>query len=127
MNKNKKIRLGIAVAMIISIFLPAAKMGIISVSLLDGITVGGSAELLLLVLLIIAFGVLTFMDKYLFARICSGLVLLACLYAAFKMGDSQSKLASLGADFNVFSVLGIGAYLLFLSSIAGVIFSKPEK
>lgn len=120
LNKNKKIRLGIAVAMIISLFLPFLKLGALSMSLIDGISQNATLELLLLILMVIVFGVLTFMDKYLGARICSGLVLSVCLYAAFKM-------ASLGIDFNIFSLLGIGAYLLLLSSIAGVIFSKPEK
>ena len=89
-------------------------------SLIDGISQNATLELLLLILMVIVFGVLTFMDKYLGARICSGLVLSVCLYTAFKM-------ASFGIDFNIFSLLGIGAYLLLLSSIAGVIFSKPEK
>lgn len=113
--------------MIIWLFLPFVKLGPLSVSFLDILSQNATPELLLLTLLIIAFGVLTFIDKYLLARICSGLVLTACLYAAFSMGDKQSQMVSLGGDFNVFSLLGIGAYLLLLSSIAGVIFSKPEK
>jgi len=125
MNKNKKISLTIAVAMIISILLPFFKFGVFSVSLLDAVK-EGNPETIGLIVLIIAFGVLTFMDKHLFARICSVLILVACLYGAFKMADAQSGLSQLNVDVNVFSLLGIGAYLLLLGSIAGVIFSKPK-
>ena len=126
MNKNKKISLGIAGAMIISIFLPFVKLGPIGMSLLDAVQLNASVELVALLVLIIAFGVLTYMDKHLFAKICSGLVLLALLYGAFKMADAGSTASQYGADINVFSILGIGAYLLLLSSVAGIIFSKPE-
>ena len=126
MNKNKKISLTIAGAMILSILLPFAKIGVFSMSLLDAVKAGSSPELIGLIVLIIAFGVLTFMDKHLFARICSVLILVACLYGAFKMADAQSGLSQFNVDVNVFSVLGIGAYLLLLGSIAGVIFSKPK-
>ncbi len=122
MNKNKKIRLGIAVAMIISLFLPFVKLGPLSVSLIDAMSQAATLELVLLTLMVILFGVLTFMDKYLGARICSGLVLLACLYAALNIADKQA-----GTNINAFSFLGIGAYLLLLTSLAGVIFSKPKK
>tara|TARA_B110000091_G_C13586280_1_gene378660 strand:- start:218 stop:604 length:387 start_codon:yes stop_codon:yes gene_type:complete len=126
MNKNKKISLTIAGAMTLSILLPFAKIGPISISLLDAVNAGGSPELIGLIVLIIAFGVLTFMDKHLFARICSGLILVACLYGAFKMADAQSGLNQFNMDVNIFSILGIGAYLLLLGSIAGLIFSKPK-
>lgn len=122
MNNNKKIRLGIAVAMIISLFIPFLKLGPLSMSLIDLLSLNATLELVLITLLVILFGVLTFMDKYLGARISSGIVLLACLYAAFSIADKQA-----GTNINGFSFLGIGAYLLLLSSIAGVIFSKPEK
>ena len=124
---NKKISLAIAGAMLISLFLPFAKLGPIGVSIFDAITGGGqSAELIGITVLVVAFAVLTFMQKHLFARICSGVILLACLYGAYKMADAQSAMGQLGADVNMFSILGIGAYLLLLSSVAGVIFSKPS-
>ena len=126
MNNNKKIRLGIAGAMLLCIFLPFAKMGILSASLLDLVQADANLETVALLVLIIAFGVLTYMDKHLFAKICSGLVLLALLYGAFQMADAQSAASQFGADVNVFSILGLGAYLLLLSSVAGIIFSKPE-
>jgi len=126
MNKNKKISLTIAGAMALSTLLPFVKFGPISISLLDAVIEIGNPELIGLIVLIIAFGVLTFMDKHLFARICSGLILVACLYGGFKMADAQSGLGMLDIDVNVFSVLGIGAYLLLFGSIAGVIFSKSN-
>ena len=123
---NKKISLAIAGAMLISLFLPFAKLGPIGVSIFDAITGGGqSAELIGITVLVVAFAVLTFMQKHLFARICSGVILLACLYGAYKMADAQSAMGQFVADVNMFSILGIGAYLLLLSSVAGVIFSKP--
>ena len=124
---NKKSSLAIAGAMLISLFLPFAKLGPIGVSIFDAITGGGqSAELIGITVLVVAFAVLTFMQKHLFARICSGVILLACLYGAYKMADAQSAMGQFGADVNMFSILGIGAYLLLLSSVAGVIFSKPS-
>ena len=124
---NKKISLAIAGAMLISLFLPFAKLGPMGVSIFDAVTGGAdSAELIGVTVLVVAFAVLTFMEKHLFARICSGVVLLACLYGAYKMADAQSAMGQFGADVNMFSILGIGAYLLLLSSIAGVIFSKPS-
>lgn len=126
MKKNKKISLTIAGIMVLSIFLPFVKLGMLSMSLLDAVQVNSSPELIGILVLIIAFGVLTFMDKYLFAKICSGIILMSCLYGAFKIADAQSGLSQINIDVNIFSVLGIGAYLLLLGSIAGVIFSKSN-
>ena len=126
MKKNKKISLSIAGIMVLSIFLPFVKLGMLSMSLLDAVQVNSSPELIGILVLIIAFGVLTFMDKYLFAKICSGIILMSCLYGAFKIADAQSGLSQINIDVNIFSVLGIGAYLLLLGSIAGVIFSKSN-
>ena len=126
MKKNKKISLTIAGIMVLSIFLPFVKLGMLSMSLLDAVQVNSSPELIGIIVLIIAFGVLTFMDKYLFAKICSGIILISCLYGAFKIADAQSGLSQINIDVNIFSVLGIGAYLLLLGSIAGVIFSKSN-
>lgn len=126
MKKNKKISLSIVGIMVLSTFLPFVKLGMLSMSLLDAVQVNSSPELIGIIVLIIAFGVLTFMDKYLFAKICSGIILMSCLYGAFKIADAQSGLSQINIDVNIFSVLGIGAYLLLLSSIAGVIFSKSN-
>lgn len=126
MKKNKKISLTVAAIMVLSIFLPFVKLGVLSMSLLDAVQVNSSPELIGIIVLIIAFGVLTFMDKYLFAKICSGIILISCLYGAFKIADAQSGLSQINIDVNIFSVLGIGAYLLLLGSIAGVIFSKSN-
>ena len=126
MKKNKKISLSIAGIMVLSIFLPFVKLGMLSMSLLDAVQVNSSPELIGIIVLIIAFGVLTFMDKYLFAKICSGIILMSCLYGAFKIADAQSGLSQINIDVNIFSVLGIGAYLLLLGSIVGVIFSKSN-
>ena len=126
MKKNKKISLTVAAIMVLSIFLPFVKLGVLSMSLLDAVQVNSSPELIGIIVLIIAFGVLTFMDKYLFAKICSGIILMSCLYGAFKIADAQSGLSQINIDVNIFSVLGIGAYLLLLGSIAGVIFSKSN-
>jgi len=127
---NKKISLGVAGAMLISLFLPFAKLGPMGLSLFDALTTdvmqSYKAELIGITVLVVAFAVLTFMQKHLFARICSGVILLACLYGAYKMADAQSAMGQFGADVNMFSILGIGAYLLLLSSVAGVIFSKPS-
>ena len=120
MTKNKKISLSVAGAMILSVFLPLFKMGGFGISLLDYATDGEVPELIVLLVLIIAFGVLTFMDKHLFARICSVIILLGLFYGGNKIPNLS------GLNINVFDILGLGAYLLLLSSIAGVIFSKPE-
>lgn len=127
MTKNKKISLGIAAAMVLSIFLPFVKLGILSMSLLDAVQIGESPELILLLILIITFGVLTYMDKHLFARICSVIILFSLLYGAYNMADAQSGLSQLDVDINIFKLLGLGAYLLLISSVLGVVFSKPEE
>lgn len=128
---NKKISLAIAGAMLISLFLPIVKIGPLGVSIFDTITAKGGAvstESIGISVLVVAFAVLTFLEKHLFARICSGGILLACLYGLMKMADAQSGLekSGFGGDVSFFSFLGIGAYLLLLSSVAGVIFSKPS-
>ena len=127
MTKNKKIALTAAGAMLVSLFLPFAKLGFISISIFDAVTNGAeSTELIGVSILVIAFAVLTYFDKSLIARICSLLVLLACLYGAYKLADTQSSLGDFGMDVNMFNILGIGAYVLLLGSIAGVIFSKSD-
>ena len=71
MSKNKKISLGIAAAMVLSIFLPFVKLGILSMSLFDVVQLGESPELILLLVLIVAFGVLAvvlLLIGYLYAR-----------------------------------------------------------
>ena len=126
---NKNITLSAAVAMIISIFLPFVKIGMISTSLFDILKIGESPELIVLTILIVAFGILVVLNEHLFARISSVLILSACLYVAFKLADAQSSLNKFDgpvSNINIFSVLGIGAYILSFGSILGVIFSKPD-
>ena len=126
---NKNITLSAAVAMIISIFLPFVKIGMISTSLFDILKIGESPELIVLTILIVAFGILVVLNEHLFARISSVLILSACLYVAFKLADAQSSLNKFDgpvSNINIFSVLGIGAYILSFGSILGVVFSKPD-
>lgn len=127
LTKNKIVSLGIAAAMVLSIFLPFFKIGKLNLFLLDILQAGESPESILLLILIIAFGVLTFMDKHLFARICSVIILIVLLYGAYNMADAQSRLSQLDVDINIFKLLGLGAYLLLISSVLGVVFLKPEE
>jgi len=127
LTKNKIVSLGIAAAMVLSIFLPFFKIGKLNLFLLDILKAGESPESILLLILIIAFGVLTFMDKHLFARICSVIILLVLLYGAYNMADDQSILSQFDVDINIFKFLGLGAYLLLISSVLGVVFSKPDE
>tara|TARA_B100000900_G_scaffold373522_1_gene354125 strand:- start:739 stop:1647 length:909 start_codon:yes stop_codon:yes gene_type:complete len=125
----KNITLSSAVAMILSIFLPFVKIGMISTSLFDILKIGESPELIGLTILIVAFGILSVLNEHLFARISSVLILSTCLYVAFKLANVQSSLNKFDGQvsyINIFSVLGIGAYVLFFGSILGVIFSKPN-
>ena len=115
MTKNRKISLAIAGAMLISIFLPFAKVG--NVSLLDAAQAPiGSAVPITLIVLVVVFGILTFINKHLLARLCSIIILGVLVY----------RIVDAPAGANIFSFLGIGAYLLLISSILGAIFSKPE-
>ena len=117
MTKNNKISLATAVTMLISIFIPFIKAGSTGISLFDAAQLPiDTAVPITLIVLVIVFAVLTFMKKHLIARICSIIILAVLL---FRIIDASS------AGANIFSVLGIGAYLLLLSSVAGVIFSKP--
>tara|TARA_X000001036_G_C20562880_1_gene759217 strand:+ start:48 stop:410 length:363 start_codon:yes stop_codon:yes gene_type:complete len=117
---NRKITLGIAGAMVLSLFLPFVKVMGFGASLFDIATKmpGDNFELVALIALVIGFAVTTFMGKPAIARICSGLILLACIYSTYKVVDAGAA--------GVFEVLAMGAYILVLSSIAGVIFSKSD-
>lgn len=128
MTNNKNFSLAAGAAMVLSLFLPFVKIGPIGVSLFDTVTRGAyTTESIAVMILSVGFLILTLMDKQLVARICAGLVLLFCMYSAYKMADVQAGMGRFSRDFNVFSILSIGAYLLLLGSIAGVIFSKPSK
>lgn len=127
LTKNEIVSLGITTTMVLSIFLPFFKIGKLNLFLLDILQSGESPESILLLILIIAFGVLTFMDKHLFARICSVIILLVLLYGAYNMADDQSILSQFDVDINIFKFLGLGAYLLLISSVLGVVFSKPDE
>ena len=114
---NKNISIGAGALMTISLFLPWANMGIVSASLFDGITAFPTAEGVILMLAAVGSLVTAFLDKPGIARLCSGVVLAACLYSIYSL--SQLPGAS-----GIFEVLGIGAYALFAGSIVGVLFSK---
>jgi len=127
MTQNKKIQYGVAAAMLLSMFLPFLDiMGLFSFSIFDVITnseISSQApDLWLFVGLIVAFAALTFMNKPSIARIVSGILLAIILW---KLYDITSDTPD-DAPVSIFDFLGIGAYLLFASTIAGVIYSKED-
>jgi hypothetical protein len=118
MTKNRKITLATALAMLISIFLPFMKIMGQGASLLKAAQAPmGTERPIALIVLIIAFAILTFMNKHLIARICSIVILGISLYVVIYFSSKGG---------NIFSILGIGAYLLIISSILGAIFSKSS-
>ena len=51
-------------------------------------------------------------------------MLLILLYAIFKVYDAQSGLGTFGVEINFFSLVGVGAYVMLISSVLSIIFSK---
>jgi hypothetical protein len=126
MTTNKKITLGASAVMVLSVFLPYAKMGVFSISLFDAITEDPVSEPTLILLFAIGAFVSAFLDKEKIARICSGLVLAMMLYAISKLSGAQSDFSQLNVNVNLFKIIGVGAYLTLISSVLGVVFSKKQ-
>ena len=120
MNKNKKISLIAGALLLLSMFLPYVKMGMIQASIFDVISADIMSNSTLMFVLTLGALFMSFKDNAKIARICFGAVLLILIYALFDASNT-------GAGFNVFDILGIGAYLAFISSLAGVIFSKEDE
>ena len=118
MNKNKKYSLIAGSLLLISIFLPFAKLGFIQASLFD--VISNQFDSLATLILLFSLGALlsSYLDKAKIARICFIAVILIFLIVLY---DASNPMISL------FDILGVGAYLVFISSIAGVIFSKEEE
>jgi hypothetical protein len=117
MNTNKKISLIAGGLLLLSMFLPYVKMGMIQASLFDVVTNKFDSLATLILVLTIGALVSSFLDKTRIARICfSGVILIFII----NMYNASNPTVSL------FDFLGIGAYLIFISSLVGVIFSKEE-
>lgn len=114
---NKNISIGAGALMTISLFLPFMSMGGLSISLFDGVTTAPDAEGVIVLLAAVGALVTAFLDKPGIARLCSGVVLAACLYLIY----NASQIPGAG-DF--MGLIGLGAYALFAGSIVGVLFSK---
>lgn len=124
--KTKQISLVIAVVMFVSMFLPFLKLFAIERSLFELIEQGGKGVLLYsLLILILLFSVLSITKQYLYARICSGLILLACLFFPIDFYSGGDDVFTF--TFNWWSeFLTSGAYILIISSILGVILINPN-
>ena len=114
LTTNKKIGLACAIGLLVSFFLPYISMMGISVSLMDASEL--QALLWLYPICGAAAAFLTFKGSVGMARIAFIVALGLWIYQNF-LGES-------GAGTDIFSVAGIGCYLLIASSVAGVIFSK---
>jgi hypothetical protein len=126
MTQNKKIQYGVAAAMLLSMFLPffdltIPLLGSYSPSIFDGLTDStlSFSDSYIYTLLIAGFAISTYLEKSIIARICSGLLLLCCLYTFYNVGETFS-----GTEIGITDFFGIGAYLLMASSVAGIIYSK---
>ena len=126
MTTNKKISLGAAGAMVLSVFLPYANFGPVSASLFDAIQVDPVSEATLILLLSIGALVTAFLDKAKISRICSGVVLASLLYGLYQMNEAATVASKLGVDVSIFDVIGFGLYVTLIASIVGVIFSKDD-
>jgi len=124
MKDSKNLSLISAIAMLISCFLPFVKMGIIQVSIFDIVSNDLATEATLLPLLSIISVITAFLNKGLIARISSSGVLLIMLYAIYKIYDAQAGAAAYGLEINLFSLTGIGAYVMLISSVLSILFSK---
>lgn len=124
MKDSKNLSLISAIAMLISCFLPFVKMGIIQISIFDIVSNDLATEATLLPLLSIISVITAFLNKGLIARISSSGVLLIMLYAIYKIYDAQAGAAAYGLEINLFSLIGIGAYVMLISSVLSILFSK---
>lgn len=117
MEKNKKFSVIAGALLLISMFLPYVKMGMIQASIFDAVS--NKFDSLATVIFILSIGALvsSFLDKTKIARICFSAVILIFIFNMYEASNPSISL---------FDFLGIGAYLLFISSIVGVIFSKGE-
>ena len=114
---NKNISIGAGALMTISLFLPFSGALGLSFSIFDGVSAAPSAQGVILMLAAVGALVTAFLDKPGIARLCSGVVLAACLYAIYKISEA-------GAGAAITDMLQVGAYTLFAGSIVGVLFSK---
>ena len=119
MNKNKKISLIAGSLLLVSMFLPYVKMGMFQASIFDGISANFMSNATLMLALTLGALFMSFKDNAKIARICFGAVLLILVYALYDASNT-------GGGYEIFDFLGIGAYLAFISSLAGVMFSKEE-
>ena len=118
MKKNKKFSLIAGSLLLLSMFLPYVKIGMIQVSLFD--VISNKFDSLATVMLILTLGALlsSFLDKAKIARICFSAVILIFIINMYNASNLSNSL---------FEFIGIGAYLIFISSLAGAIFSKEEE
>ena len=121
MTTNKKITLGAAGAMVLSVFLPYVDMAPYgSASLFDLIMLDPATRATLVLLFAIGALVTAFLDKAKISRICSGVVLAMMLYALYGMTQAS------GGDVSIFDYIGFGFYVTIIASIVGVIYSKED-
>tara|TARA_B110000503_G_C7018850_1_gene358843 strand:- start:412 stop:798 length:387 start_codon:yes stop_codon:yes gene_type:complete len=124
MKNDKNVSLISGIVMLISCFLPYVKMGVFQISIFDVVSNDITTEATLLPLLSIGAIIFAYLNRGIIARICSSGVLLILLYAIFKVYDAQSGLGTFGVEINFFSLVGVGAYVMLISSVLSIIFSK---
>lgn len=124
--KNNQISLALAGVMFISIFLPFMKVFALERSLFELTTQGNPGGFTIsLLILILLFSVLSFIKEYLYARICSGLIFLACLFFPVEFLFGSDNIFT--HTFNYWSeFLSFGAYTIIISSVLGIIFINPN-
>jgi len=124
--KNNQISLALAGVMFISIFLPFMKVFALERSLFELTTQGDPGGFTIsLLILILLFSVLSFIKEYLYARICSGLIFLACLFFPVEFLFGSDNIFT--HTFNYWSeFLSFGAYTIIISSVLGIIFINPN-
>ena len=124
--KNNQISLTLAGVMFISIFLPFMKVFALERSLFELTTQGNPGGFTIsLLILILLFSVLSFIKEYLYARICSGLIFLACLFFPVEFLFGSDNIFT--HTFNYWSeFLSFGAYTIIISSVLGIIFINPN-
>ena len=124
MKDFKTLSLISGIAMLISCFLPYVKMGVFQISIFDVVSNDIATEATLLPLLSIISIISAYLNRGIIARICSSGVLLIMLYAIFKVYDAQAGAGAYGVEINLFSLIGIGAYVMLISSVLSILFSK---
>lgn len=114
LSKNKKIAMLSGIIALVACFMPFVSIGALSVTIMGAIEHAPEVSVFPITAIVAIF--FLYKDNFKVAKISFIVSLLVLVYYCFL------KDGAIGSD--LFDVAGIGFYLIFLSSISGLLFSK---